>query len=60
MSDTAKLPVGPFSNTTNLHACSYGHDWQAVKWIDGTASVLVVCRRCAESKWVGSGPTATG
>lgn len=44
------------SNTTNLHVCSQGHDWQAVRWIEGTASVLVVCRRCADSRWVGNAP----
>lgn len=46
-----EMSVG--SNTTMLHVCSEGHDWQAVQWAKTGWSVLVVCRRCIASQWVG-------
>lgn len=45
--------IGSSDHTTNLTPCSTGHDWQAVEHAMTGWSVLVVCRRCAVSKWVG-------
>ena len=48
------------SGTTNLHACSEGHDWQAIELprnmleMSKVFMVFVVCRRCGEGRRFGT------